>query len=352
MKPRLLVLTTVHPSDDPRIRRKLIGTLQDDWAVTYAGKGQGPVDAAGIEWVELRGGRLVRWLRAARLILTHPFDVAVLHDPELLPLGIVASVRKRAVVFDVHENIPAQLRTKEWLPRWIRRPLAALFGWLMRIGETRLAITLAEGGYAELFRKAHPVFPNYLVGRVPSPREPDVATGLVYLGDVTEPRGIAVVVEAAGRAGVPVLSIMGRCTDDFRTRLLELAAPHALELRFHGFVSPERALEIVSGATVALSPLLDTPNYRHSLPTKVLEYLAVGVPTIASDLPGTRGVVGDRPGLVLVPPGDTAAWTEAIANGSKDSDLRQAAQDGADSVRADFSWPTEAVRTFYSELLT
>ncbi len=296
---------------------------------------------------------MVRWLRAGRLLVTGRYDVASLHDPEIIPLGLVASLRrKRRIVFDVHENIPAQLRTKEWLPRPLRSPLAAFSGWLLRVAERRLSITLAEAGYAGLFRRSHPVFPNYLVGDPPSPRDGDPEIGVVYLGDVTEARGIALAVEAAGRAGVGVFSIMGRCTPDFRARLLTIAARYRLDLRFHGFVTPDKALAMAAGAIVGLSPLLDTPNYRRSLPTKVLEYLAVGVPTLASDLSGTRVVVQGKPGVVLVPPGDLDAWTEALQAITADGELRAAARNGVAAIRETFVWPEAEVREFYAGLLT
>ncbi|MDJ0663514.1 MAG: glycosyltransferase [Acidimicrobiia bacterium] len=351
MKPRLLVATTVHPAEDPRIRRKLIGTLQNDWDVVYAGVGDGPVDRSGLEWMELAGSRPVRWLRAARLILSGRYDVASLHDPELLPLGIVAALLGRKVVFDVHENVPDQIRTKDWLLRPLRRPLAAIFGWMLRLAEKRVAITLAEAGYARLFRHSHPVFANYPMGELPRGGEADPAVGVVYLGDLTEARGLAVAVEAAGIAQVEKVTLLGRCSSDFRSRLEGIAAAHDLQLEFHGFVPSERALALAARGVVGLSPLLDLPNYRDSLPTKVLEYLAVGVPTLASDLPGTRTVVGGRAGVMLVTPGDVAAWADAIAAAVADPDLRAEAGKGSAEIRAAFVWPEQEVRGFYRDLL-
>lgn len=350
MKPRLLVVSTVHPADDPRIRHKLIRTLQDDWDVTFAGKGRGPIDQQGIRWIELGGGRIGRWLGAGRLLFGRGFDVASLHDPELLPLGIVANLLGKKIVFDVHENVPAQLLTKEWVPRLLRKPLANAARWLLRIAERYMAITLAEAGYATLFREEHPVFPNYLVGNPPAPRDADPDVGIVYLGDVTQARGLALAVEAAGAAGATVFTVMGRCTPDFKARLLAAAARHGLDLRFLGFVAPDEALRTTAGATIGLSPLLDTPNYRVSLPTKVLEYLAVGVPTLASDLPGTREVVGSSPGTVLVPAGDVQAWTRAIASALADAGLRTAAHDGVTAIREAYVWPAPDVRRFYAGL--
>lgn len=350
MTRRLLVVSTVHPADDPRIRRKLIGTLQSEWDVTFAGRGPGPTNQAGITWRELAGGRFRRWFVAARLLIGGAYDVASLHDPELLPLGYLASLLGHEVVFDVHENVPAQIRTKQWLPRVFRRPLAGLAGWLLHRAEKRLAITLAEPGYGELFHHPHPVFPNYLVGIPPSPRPADPETGIVYLGDVTEARGLTLAVSAAASAGVERMTIMGRCPTEYRSRLIDIAARGGLELHFHGFVPLDRAIEIVAGARLGLSPLLDIPNYRHSLPTKVLEYLAVGVPTLASDLPGTRAVIAGRPGVILLPPGDHDAWAEAIVAASADPSLRAAAGEGVPGILDAYMWPEDEVRSFYRSL--
>ncbi len=351
MKPRLLVVSPVHPPDDPRIRHKLIRTLADDWAVTYAGRDRGPVDRTGLEWIELRGGRLIRGARATRLLLGRGYDVASLHDPEMLPAGLIASLLGRSVVFDVHENIPGQLRTKEWLPRPLRRPVAWMVGRLLRIAERRLSITLAEAGYRGLFAAEHPVFPNYLTGDPPLPRPADPEVGVVYLGDVTEARGLSLAVEAVAAAGAGTMTVMGRCRPDFRSRLSDTASRHRLHLEFRGFVHPSDALAVVAAGQVGLSPLLDTPNYRASLPTKVLEYLAVGIPTVASDLPGTRTVVGDKPGVILVPPGHVAAWQQAIRSAITDPELREAAAGGAAAIRDTYVWPAGEVRSFYQELL-
>jgi len=352
VKSRLLVVSSVHSPDDPRIRHKLIKTLQDDWDITFAGVGRGPTDQRGIRWAELTGGRLWRSLRAARRLLGRRYDVASVHDPELLPAAIVASFLGRTIVFDVHENVPAQFRTKDWIPRLLRRPLAWIAHRLLRVAESRMSITLAEAGYADLFARSHPVFPNYLAGDPQPLRDVDPAVGIIYLGDVTEARGLVVAVEAAGAAGGGVFTIMGRCNPDFRIRLNELAATWNMKLEFHGFVTPDEALRITASGSLGLSPLLDTPNYRESLPTKVLEYLAVGIPTLASDLPGTRSVVGDKPGVVLVPPGDVGEWRDAIRDSLDDPGLRAAARRGAPAIMDTYVWPADAVREFYGSLVS
>jgi glycosyltransferase involved in cell wall biosynthesis len=351
VKPRLLVISPVHPPDDPRIRHKLIKTLQDDWSITFAGTGRGPVDQEGLRWLELAGGRIRRGLRSGWLLLRSGYDVASLHDPEMLPVALVATLLHRTIVFDVHENIPAQLRSKAWIPGPLRHPLAWIAGRLLRLAEKRMHITLAEAGYSDLFANPHPVFPNYLAGQPPSPRDVDPEIGVVYLGDVTEARGLELAVDAVGAAGADAMTIMGRCSPEFRSRLNALADKRGLRLEIRGFVTPDNALQIASGGSIGLSPLLNTANYANSLPTKVLEYLAVGIPTVASDLPGTRAVVGDKPGVLLVAPGDKEAWEVAIRRSLNDAELRTAARDGAAAISKDYVWPGDEVRRFYKDLL-
>lgn len=351
MKPRLLVVTPTHPADDPRIRHKLIATLQDEWDVTYAGRGRGPLDQEDIRWIGLAGGRIRRGAQAGWMLLRGKYEVASLHDPEMLPAALLASMLGRTIVFDVHENVPGLAATRAWVPRVLIRPLAWVAARLLRLAEKRVSITLAEDGYRELFTETHPVFPNYLVGRPPPPNEPDPDVGVVYLGDVTEARGLALAVAAVAGAGATKMTVMGRCKSDFRSQLLATAGRQGLDLVFRGFVNPDEALRICSRGLLGLSPLLDTPNYRSSLPTKVLEYLAIGIPTVASDLPGTRRVVGDKPGVTLVPPGDVGAWQAAVASVLADPGQREAAQAGAAAIRKAYVWPRDAVRAFYKALL-
>ncbi len=110
------------------------------------------------------------------------------------------------------------------------------------------------------------------------------------------------------------------------------------------------ALELVAKASIGLSPLKDLANYRESLPTKTLEYLAMGVPVVATDLPGTRSVLEGLDAVRLVTPGDVEALSKAIVD-SLASATKQAAYDQAERVRERFRWPEAEVRSFYLDLI-
>ena len=186
----MLVVSSVHPPDDPRIRAKLVETLAPVAAVRYATTAPGPVAADGIEIVALEGRRLRRSLTASWLILRGGYDVASVHDPELLPAAVLAGLLRRHVVFDLHENLPATMGQKRRIPKPLRGVATWVVTGLLRLADRLLPITLAEESYRSLFAREHPVFPNFLaIGDVPI-TDPAERSGVVYLGDVTEERGL------------------------------------------------------------------------------------------------------------------------------------------------------------------
>jgi glycosyltransferase involved in cell wall biosynthesis len=349
MRSTVLVVTVVHWPDDTRIRERLIRTLSPEFKVVYAARSPGPSDRNGLEYVELAGNRLRRNLRAIRISLAGDWDVMLIHDPELVVAGVLARLlRRRPVVFDVHEDVPASAYTRAWVPRPIRMPVSLAMRGLLRVVEPILTITLAEPGYGRLFARSHPTFPNY----PDTTMYPEAATNddgpVVYLGDVTYERGADVAVEACTNLQVP-LRLIGGITLETRSRLAEKSGLGD-RLTIEGLVPNRAAVNALTEASVGLAPLLDLPNYRNSQPTKILEYLAVGLPVVASDLPGTRDLVEDLDAVFLVPAGNAEAMANAITR-ARSPEVAAAARAQAPAVRSRFRWPAEEVLRFYRSLV-
>lgn len=348
--PAILVLTTVHPPDDTRIRERLIRSLNGVGQVIYATRDPGPTDKSDLTWLRLGGGRIGRNLIAVRLLLGRRWDLAILHDPETIPAGVLARlVRRSTVVFDVHEDLPAQIASKTWVPMRARPAFRALSRGLYRLAERFLVLSLAEPGYRSLFKGDHPVFANFpRSSTFPDPRA--IGDGsAVYVGDITRARGIEEALAASDRSGVRLVAV-GRVDDDLAQSLSTRARSLGVDLTLTGHLPNPEAMARMSLASVGLSPLRDEANYRDSLPTKTLEYLAMGVPVVATDLPGTRSVLGDLKAVWFVPPGDVTAMATAIEQAVR-PEARTAAVEQATEVRDRFRWPEEEVRSFYRELI-
>jgi len=343
---RALLVTSVHQSDDPRIRERTLTALAGEFEVRYASRAPGPSRRGDHEWVELKGGRIRRWWGALRQMLRRDVDLVSLHDPELIPAALLARlIRRVPVVVDVHEDVPAQVRHKQWRLWFLRPPAAWVARFFLRLAERFCVMTLAEPGYRRIFRRDHPVFPNYPAARsLPDPA-PDRGY-LVYVGDITEQRGAVEMVEAVGAMEHPLpLRLVGRCRPRLARELEAVAAEWGVHLTLTGLLSHAEAMAEAASASAGISLLRDLPNYRDSLPTKVVEYLALGVPVVASDLPGTRAAVTGMEAVALVAPDDTEA--AALALDAAAGELRQAAQEQAATVRESLVWPAAEVAALY-----
>lgn len=351
---RVLVCTVVHNPEDARIlHRQIKAMLDSGFQVTYAA----PFSAFGVApWPELEGIDVPRSsgrqragaVREARRVLREhggSADIVLLHDPELL-LALPGLRLPGVVVWDVHEDTGAALIAKPWLPS-VLRPLARGGVWAVEnTAERRVRLLLAEQGYRARFRKDHPVVPNTTyVPELVSVPGPD---RVVYVGHLSRARGVDMLVDMArALAGSGVsIDVIG-AADSYSRRLLgeaEKGTGTIAPLRWHGYVPNDRAMKLLNGAMAGLSFLGDLPNYRHSMPTKVLEYMAHGVPTITTPLPAAVSLVeGHECGLV-VPFNDPDAARDAVLKLRDDEAIREAmGRRGHAVARGGYHWPDTAV---------
>lgn len=288
------------------------------------------------------GRRRLGALRAARAAMAARApgaDLLLVHDPELL-LVLPPRRGRPPTVWDVHEDTAAALTTKAWLPTWLR-PLAA--GGVVsaeHLAERRLHLILAEHGYNDRFTAAHPVVPNatYVPEAAAPPSSP---RRVVYLGHLSPDRGSREMTEL-GRLLRPrgiAVDLIGPA--DAAARAHIEAAGDAVT--WHGFVPNAEALRLVDGSLAGLSLLQDEANFRHSMPTKVAEYMARGVPVVSTPLPLAAELVEAADGGFVVPFGDPPAAADAVLRLDADPGLRvKMGLRAHEYALANLAWPPHA----------
>lgn len=348
---RVLVMTVVHHPEDARILHRQIAALtaaghQVVYAAPFAARGVTP--RPGLEAVDLprSAGRsragAVRAARTEYKRLRDDVDITVLHDPELL-LAVAGNHGKRPVVWDVHEDTAAALSLKAWMPRSLRRPLAAAVHAAEAGAERSLHLLLAEHGYLDRFRRLHPVVPNQTL--VPAEVPPPGPDRVVYLGAITLARGAAEMVALArllAPEGVRVELIGG--ADAASAPLLE-AAVNDGALDWAGFTPNDVALARLPGALAGLSLLRDEPNYRHSMPTKVIEYMAHGLPVVTTPNPPAAELVTRHRCGAVVPWEDPTAAAQAVLELRDDESTRMDyGRRGHEAALAEHDWRAAGTR--------
>lgn len=281
-------------------------------------------------------------LRAARAAMAKQSpgaDLLLVHDPELL-LVLPPRRKRPPTVWDVHEDTAAALTTKAWLPTWLRPVAEAGVISAERLAERRLHLILAEHGYNARFKGTHPVVPNttYVPAEAAPPSGPK---RVVYVGHISPDRGSAEMTEL-GRLLAPhgiAVELVGPA--DAAARAHIEAAGDAVT--WHGFVPNADAMRLVDGSLAGLSLLQDEANFRHSMPTKVAEYMARGVPVISTPLPLAVKLVEAGESGFVVPFNAPAAAAEAVLRLDADPDLRvKMGLRAHDYARANLAWPPHA----------
>jgi glycosyltransferase involved in cell wall biosynthesis len=141
------------------------------------------------------------------------------------------------------------------------------------------------------------------------------------------------------------LVVAGFGADYERYQAIAAALPQADRIHFTGSVPPADIPAWTRGADVSAMPVQpDTLNHRLNTPTKLFDAMGVGVPVVASDLPGIAPIVRETGCGVLCDPADPQDIATAIraiidAPEPERTDLRLRCLRAA---RTRYSWQAQA----------
>jgi glycosyltransferase involved in cell wall biosynthesis len=169
-----------------------------------------------------------------------------------------------------------------------------------------------------------------------------------YAGHLYPWKGVDVLVHALSRLpDAAGLIIGGHPAEPDRARVESLAASLGISGRvsFTGQLPPAQVTARLAGATVLVLPNgASAISARYTSPLKLFEYLALGRPIVASDLPAIREVLTDGETALLVPPGDAGALAAGIHRVLSDAALAQRLAAGALELAPRYTWEARAAR--------
>jgi glycosyltransferase involved in cell wall biosynthesis len=346
--------TTAHPASDVRIAVRECATLSEaGFRVSLIAQGEPSQHsmASNVVVVPLasRSGRAGRAIKGGFAVLRtvkrmRP-DLVHLHDPELIPLLLPLRAFGTVAVYDAHEDLPAQIVSKTWIPRSVRPAATFAARALVRAaGLTADAIVAATPQIASTFpsRKTvvvrnYPRLDTDATATAPSGRD-SVA---IYVGAVTEDRGSIVLARAAERLPDGCIVVAGPMSESHGAELAD--EPGWSRISYLGRLDHADVLKIEQTALVGIVTLKPTPAYVQSLPTKLFEYMAAGLAVVASDFGTWSEIVRETDCGVLVDPTDAEAVGAAIAGLLADPvEALRMGDRGRDAAQRKYSWAAEA----------
>jgi glycosyltransferase involved in cell wall biosynthesis len=301
-----------------------------------------------------------------RVVRTVEPDVIVVRDVPLCPTAIAIGKRRGVpVVLDMAENYPAMMRAIWETGR--QRPVDSLVrnpGLVQRVERWcvhRVAhiIVVVEESAARVERLGVAASRITVVSNTPSvvrtkeaadyrPARSDGGLDVVYMGNIEVVRGLLESIEAVARLRTRShrvrLRLIGRGRDDdaMRARAVSLGLG-ADAVEFLGFVaSHQEALGIVASAGVGLMPHRKCESWDTTIPNKLFDYMAAGLPVVSSNAAPCERILAETGAGVVFPSENVDALAGSLLEMFDPARRARLGAAGRDAIVAKYNWEHDA----------
>jgi glycosyltransferase involved in cell wall biosynthesis len=359
---KVCMLSSIHSADDIRIvEKEARSLLNSGHAVTVVARPPSPRDPSGIEFKVINLPVVSRWKRpwmmgraAATLARSTKPDLVHFHDPELIPFALMLKSQGCKVIYDVHEDVPADIYSKSWIPSLLQPIVARGAELIERTTARRFdAIIAATPTIADRFRgygARVSVVRNSV--RLDEFIEPSIGTPrrrqAVYIGHTSFNRGLVEMVEACDAAQLSLV-----LAGSIGTKEADWLKKSSANVDWRGKLGRSEIAALLNESLIGLCLFLPEPNHLYAMPTKIFEYMAAGLAVVTNDLPKSKQIVDQAGCGVSVPRDNPRMLAEKLSMLAKDpARAIQLGLAGRAAVGRDYNWEHDAaeLKRLYSEI--
>lgn len=284
-------------------------------------------------------------------------EIYHLHDPELLPFGKKLKRCGKKVIFDSHENYPAQIACKPYLPKTLRWCASKIYrhyetGALKKYDAVVAPCTflggtnIFEGRCKRTEIIANTPLLNEFYDKYDHALEKN-GNAICHVGGLTYERGITHLIKAAYKAGVKLILAGNFSPEGYHEQLKKMPEYQCVDYR--GFLIREELLDVYKEASIGMATILNAGQYNtgDNFATKVYEYMSMGLPVILSKYKYAEDVLSEFKFGTPVDPLDIDAIANAIKNIIKSHELAlKMGDNGRRAIKEQFNWNIEELKLF------
>lgn len=302
-----------------------------------------------------KSARPKRWRHLYKKALDSDASYYHFHDFELLFVANMIKKRKPNcfIIYDMHENFPAMIKTKDWIPKFIRQPLSKILALLEKKWMANVdAVVFAETSYKEHYEQVNIYKCDIL--NLPVWQEPIITKKresftFVYVGDLVRDRGVFEMLKLIknlkmrGYTNV-YLKLIGPMHSSIKDEVFDFIIVNELVdmIKMYGRIPYTDIWKHYASAHVGLCLLYPIPNYMHSLATKLFEYMAAGLPILATNIPDWKKLIEETDTGLTTNIQDMQDVTNQAEKMMQNHALRENFSDkGRKAFNSRYNWQTE-----------
>ena len=365
-KNKVCHITSAHPDGDVRIfHKECVSLAEEGYDVSLVIPNTESRIENGVKIVSFiykPSSRLSRFTKSVNLAykkaLELDADIYHLHDPELLRIAVKLKNKGKKVIYDAHEDLPRQILSKKYLKPIVRKLISSrIEKYENKVAKKLDVIVTATPFIRDRFLKVNPRttdinnFP--IIKELLFDFEYDQKKGnkICYVGGITTVRGINELLEALEGAECSLLLAGAFLEDGLRDSIINKNAWNKVEEL--GFLRREEVVNVYKKSKLGIVTLHPISNYYVSLPVKMFEYMAAGLPLIASNFPLWKDIILENNAGLCVDPMSPIEIGEAInyiLNNPKEA--KKMGENGRKMVIEKYNWDIEKKKLIdlYQEL--